>query len=142
MNHSMIKHHLNMLRRFSSGISPLKCKKQMQLNASARESTFRRANVSLAGCSSAEPASVLVRLLISVQETIFTTCRKSQPHSHSVTSSNNPHPTEGERIFPLPLTNNLSFALKLLTEISKLNGLPKREKSAIQFQSSVILEYP
>ena len=53
----------------------------MQLNASARESTFRRANVSLAGCSSAEPASVLVRLLISVQETIFTTCRKSQPHS-------------------------------------------------------------
>ena len=55
----------------------------MQLNASARESTFRRANVSLAGCSSAEPASVLVRLLISVQETIFTTCRKSQPHSVS-----------------------------------------------------------
>jgi len=70
-----------MLRRFSSGTNPLKCKKQIQRIASAFESTFRRVNLSLAGCSSAEPASVLVQLLNSVQQTIFTTCRKSQPHS-------------------------------------------------------------
>ncbi len=49
-----------MLRRFSSGISPLKYKKRIQINASASQSTFRRVNLSLAGCSSAEPASVLV----------------------------------------------------------------------------------
>jgi hypothetical protein len=50
-----------MQRRFSSGINPPEYKKRMQLNTSALQSTFCRVNLSLAGCSSAEPASVLVR---------------------------------------------------------------------------------
>lgn len=49
-----------MLRRFFLGINPQKCIKQVQINAPALKSTFRRVNLSLAGCSSAEPASVLV----------------------------------------------------------------------------------
>lgn len=71
-----------MLRRFSSGINPLKYKKQTQQIVSAFETTFRRVNLSLTGCSSAEPASVLVQLQYSEQKTIFTNCRKSQPHSN------------------------------------------------------------
>lgn len=49
-----------MLRRFSSGMVPLKCKKQAQL-VPAFVTTFRRANLSLASCTSAELASVLVQ---------------------------------------------------------------------------------
>lgn len=74
-----------MLRRFSSGINPQKCKKQIQIIASALESTFRRVNSSLASCTSAELASVLVRLQYSEPKTIFTNCRKSQPHSSGST---------------------------------------------------------
>jgi hypothetical protein len=49
-----------MLRRFSLGINSLECKKRL-LNTTAFASIFHRVNLSLAGCSSAEPASVLVR---------------------------------------------------------------------------------
>ena len=49
-----------MLHRFSSGMSSLECKKRL-LNTTAFASTFHRVNLSLAGCSSAEPASVSVR---------------------------------------------------------------------------------
>src|SRR5256885_8535430 len=50
-----------MLRRFSSGMNPPECKKRLHENATALTSTFRRVNLSLAGCSSAEPASVSVQ---------------------------------------------------------------------------------
>jgi len=71
-----------MQHRFFSGINP---QKYHQKRAGAKYATrlqtiLRRENLSLAGCSSAEPASVLVQReqnfnLIS----IFTTCQKSQP---------------------------------------------------------------
>ena len=51
-----------MLRRFSSGISPLKYKKRMHINTSALQSTFRRVNLSLASCISAELASVQYKI--------------------------------------------------------------------------------
>jgi hypothetical protein len=50
-----------MQRRFSQGISPLKCKEQKQNVASALRSTFRRVNLSLASCTSAELAYVSVQ---------------------------------------------------------------------------------
>ncbi len=49
-----------MLHRFCSGMNPLKYKKRLHKNATALNSTFRRVNLSLAGCSSAAPASVSV----------------------------------------------------------------------------------
>lgn len=66
---------------FLKGIAPRKCKKQMH-NTSALKTTFRRWNLSLAGCSPAEPASVLVHAQNSTQFTIFTNCLKSQPLSY------------------------------------------------------------
>lgn len=53
----------------------------MHTSYSSLLSIFLRANLSLACCSSAEPASVSVQLQKSVQQTIFTNCRKSQPYS-------------------------------------------------------------
>ena len=52
-----------MLHRFSSGINPPECKKRLH-DTTAFASTFRRVNLSLASCSSAELASVLVRCKI------------------------------------------------------------------------------
>lgn len=49
-----------MRHRFFIGIDPLKCKKQINM-LSASYLTFRRANLSLMGCTSAEPISVSVR---------------------------------------------------------------------------------
>ena len=49
-----------MLHRFSSGIIPLKCKKQTQ-KVSAFNTTFRRVNLSLTSCTPAELASVSVQ---------------------------------------------------------------------------------
>ena len=49
-----------MRHRFIIGIDPLKCKKQINM-LSAFYLTFRRANLSLMGCTSAEPISVSVR---------------------------------------------------------------------------------
>ena len=49
-----------MRHRFFIGIDPLKCKKQINM-LSAFYLTFRRANLSLMGCTSAEPISVSVR---------------------------------------------------------------------------------
>lgn len=46
-----------MRHRFFIGIDPLKCKKQINM-LSASYLTFRRANLSLMGCTSAEPVSV------------------------------------------------------------------------------------
>lgn len=47
-----------MQREFYSGMKPLKCEEQTH-EVSALALTFRRLNISLAGCSPAEPASVL-----------------------------------------------------------------------------------
>lgn len=49
-----------MLRRFSSGINPSEMSKAITESATAFTSTFRRVNLSLASCSSAELASVSV----------------------------------------------------------------------------------
>lgn len=73
---------------FLKGIAPRKCKKQMH-NTSALKTTFRRWNLSLAGCSPAEPASVLVHAQNSTQFTIFTNCLKSQPLSGTIGNKNN-----------------------------------------------------
>ena len=50
-----------MQHRFSSGMNPLEYKKRLQITATA-SSTFRRVNLSLASCTSAELASVSVRI--------------------------------------------------------------------------------
>ncbi len=71
-----------MLRRFCSGISPLKYKKRIQINASALQSTFRRANLSLTGCSSAEPASVSVHNKIHINKLYLQPVEKCS-HVHS-----------------------------------------------------------
>jgi hypothetical protein len=47
-----------MLRRFSLGIQPSEISKAAAKYATALNSTFRRVNLSLASCSSAELASV------------------------------------------------------------------------------------
>lgn len=47
--------------RFSSGIKPSEISKAIAKNATAFDSTFRRVNLSLASCSSAELASVSVQ---------------------------------------------------------------------------------
>ena len=70
-----------MLRRFSSGISPLKYEKRMHKNTSALQSTFRRVNLSLAGCSSAEPASVSVQNKIQCIKLYLQTVEKAN-HVH------------------------------------------------------------
>ena len=70
-----------MLRRFSSGISPLKCKKQTQ-KVSAFDSTFRRANLSLASCTSAELASVSVHSKIQFIKLYLQLVEKAS-HFHS-----------------------------------------------------------
>ena len=71
-----------MQRRFSLGMSPLKYKKQTQF-ASAFNSTFRRVNLSLAGCSSAEPASVSVRCKPQSKKLYLQLVKKSS-HVHNV----------------------------------------------------------
>lgn len=47
--------------RFSSGIHPQEYQKRLQDSATAPDTTFRRVNLSLASCSSAELASVWVQ---------------------------------------------------------------------------------
>ena len=69
-----------MQREFYSGMKPLKCEEQTH-DVSALALTFRRLNISLAGCSPAEPTSVFVQLQNSRQLTKFTICQKSQPRS-------------------------------------------------------------
>ena len=71
-----------MRHRFSLGISPPKYqeRKTGAEVAPRFKTTLCRENLSLAGCSSAEPVSVSVqRVQISNLITIFTNCRKSQP---------------------------------------------------------------
>ena len=73
-----------MLRRLSSGISPLKYEKRMHKNTSALQSTFRRVNLSLAGCSSAEPASVSVQNKIQCIKLYLQTVEKANHvHNHN-----------------------------------------------------------
>lgn len=69
-----------MQHEFDSGIEPMKCEKQT-LKVSAFHSTFRRLNLSLAGCSPAAPASVSVQEQNSNEKTTFTNCQKKQPLS-------------------------------------------------------------
>ena len=61
ISHYNIEHRLYMLRRFSSGMNPLKYQQKTGIENHTRQATFRRENLSLAGCSSAEPASVSVQ---------------------------------------------------------------------------------
>jgi hypothetical protein len=71
-----------MLLRFFSGIYPPKypLKSGDNLHYPRLKTTLCRENLSLAGCSAAEPASVSVQhLQISTLITIFTNCRKKQP---------------------------------------------------------------
>jgi len=71
-----------MQHRFSLGINPPKyqSRKTGASNATRLYSTLCRENLSLTGCSSAEPVSVLVQQRqISNIITIFTNCQKSQP---------------------------------------------------------------
>ena len=71
-----------MQHRFFTGINPPKylIKKTGALTATRLNSTLCRENLSLAGCSSAEPASVSVlQRQNSNSFSIFTTCQKSQP---------------------------------------------------------------
>ena len=56
-----------MQHRFSSGIAPLECKKQTHM-ASAFRSTFRRVNLSLMSCTSAELISVSARNKIQIKK--------------------------------------------------------------------------
>lgn len=69
-----------MLRNgFFRDISKKYIKKSDRMLA-VRPNILHRLNLSLAGCSSAEPDSVSVQhLQNSIFETIFTTCRKKQP---------------------------------------------------------------
>ena len=69
-----------MQRRFSKGIISLECKKRL-LNTTAFASTFHRVNLSLAGCSSAEPASVLVRYKIQFRKLYLQLVKKAS-HVH------------------------------------------------------------
>ena len=71
-----------MQHRFFSGISPQKYhQKRAGANTATRFQTIlRRENLSLAGCSSAEPASISVqRVQNSILISIFTNCQKKQP---------------------------------------------------------------
>ena len=68
--------------RFFLGIDPPKYpnEKTGADNATRLISTLRRENLSLAGCSPAEPVSVSVQQIQNSSIiTIFTTCQKSQP---------------------------------------------------------------
>jgi len=74
-----------MQHRFFSGINPPKylIKKTGALTATRLNSTLRRENLSLAGCSSAEPASVSVQQRQNSNSfSIFTTCQKNQPFAN------------------------------------------------------------
>lgn len=77
-----------MLRRFSSGMVPLKCKKQAQL-VPAFVTTFRRANLSLASCTSAELASVLVQNNIQRIKLYLQTVEKSSHVQYHFIKSQN-----------------------------------------------------
>jgi hypothetical protein len=73
--------------RFSLGIFPPKYqeRKTGAKIAPRFKTTLCRENLSLAGCSSAEPVSVSVqREQISSLITIFTNCRKSQPLTYGI----------------------------------------------------------
>src|SRR5690606_22400663 len=64
--------------RFFKALPPLKYQKRLH-RATALIPIFRRVNLFLAGCSSAEPASASVQSQNSSERTIFTTCQKRQP---------------------------------------------------------------
>src|SRR5690606_16537830 len=66
--------------RFFKALPPLKYQKRLH-RATALIPIFRRVNLFLAGCSSAEPASASVQSQNSSERTIFTTCQKRQPLS-------------------------------------------------------------
>ena len=66
--------------RFFKASLSLKYQKRLH-EATALIPIFRRANLFLAGCSSAEPASASVQLQNSNDQTIFATCIKKQPLS-------------------------------------------------------------
>jgi hypothetical protein len=70
-----------MQHRVFLGIYPQKCQiKKRALNKQPVLSTLHRENLSLAGCSAAEPASVSVqRVQNSNMFSIFTNCQKSLP---------------------------------------------------------------
>lgn len=77
-----MKHRLIMLHRFLSGIYPLnyQSEKAGSKNESRSKMILRRMSLSLAGCSSAEPASVSAQREQKLNIlTIFTTCQISQP---------------------------------------------------------------
>jgi hypothetical protein len=70
-----------MLPRFSLGIYPQKCKKQTQI-VSAFTLTFRRTNLSLASCTSAELTSVSVHCKTQIKKLNLQTVEKAN-HLHS-----------------------------------------------------------
>lgn len=81
-SHLTMKHRRVMQHRFFSGIFPLKYQREKagSKNDSRCEMILRRMSLSLAGCSSAEPASVSAQRKQKLNLiTIFTTCQKSQP---------------------------------------------------------------
>lgn len=77
-----MKHHQAMRPKgfFRHTPSKVSMKKTGSKNETRFTLTLRRENLSLAGCSSAEPVSVSVQhLQNSLIETIFTNCQKSLP---------------------------------------------------------------
>jgi hypothetical protein len=71
-----------MLRRFSLGINPPEYKKRLHRNATAINSTFCRVNLSLASCTSAELASVLVQNKIHIIKLYLQPAEKSSHVQH------------------------------------------------------------
>jgi len=106
-----------MQHRFFLGMNPPKYqfKKTGAIGATRLDSTLRRENLSLTGCSSAEPVSVSVQhMQNSYSSSIFTTCQKSQPFTHKPIAFLNS---------PLLIIPDAPASLKLTTSKQSLQGI-------------------